>query len=1545
MTDRGILNSRTTIIRQTAVRVVLGSAACAIVIGAAFWLSGRWTALAAPTTLTLTAHDALAWQDEQGKSAALIAGYEGSFDPISQRLVIQGGGDITRRATGGRALQGRVNPNQEVPRNTAYTFTIVNSTFLSSGDQAGNISGEIRLNNQSGATLYNTRLIFTRFNLCPPTGGCDGATAQTPAGTMPGATGFAYYNDGLIPYQNKLHVSRAYGDIPPSGNSSAVWTFNVSTTPARFFFAFVVLADWGVAAESVYPAAVQVNASAGANVLIRGRGFTGSPTVSLLNASGAVVTNLSNVAVTNDTQITATVPAGTAAGIYSVRVTLAGGTAGGQNSSVIRDRLTVTAVPTATLSGAVSSLASAGPFLVTGDVTLTNVTVPPGTVFYVNNNVRVSVAAATALSANGGVPGVPTGAGIAIPSQIVFTAQRSPGAGLPSAGAWAGLDMTSTGQSAVLRNVVVEFGGASNSAGVNFTNSGRTVQFTDSIARFSAGSGIAANGTNDSLVGFTRNRIEYNGLSAATPALLLSGNAALGLYELPGNNIPTSTNVGDASYFYAGANDFTGNSLDAIQIGTDGDQAANDFTRSGVLVGQGTTPIHLRGSNANPAIVGTVPPAAAPEVTINPGALIQLAAGLDFQAGDYSTSRRGCIAANGFAGVNQVPGASLTSSRFIVFDRIGAGGNFGSIFFARNSLTSCLLAFVQVRNGGASVRGNGAVISEGASLVMRNTQVTNSSTGGIVELQGGLLAGTGTTTSNNAQLIIDTIAGGLFGEGNLASEATVLSPLFVATDTQGRGIFFVDGSVSVPVIRFVNTTRNPVVIAGQTIPAGTIRTLAGGGLDLQDNFPGLSTDLGIVTGLAVSNTGEAVYFIDSITPAIRFLNIAAGSITLGGQTINSGRVGTLAAGGNLGATVVALAVHPTNGDVYFCDAANNNNRVYRVAAAGGSPVLVAGSGGNTVGDAAFEGDGSVATSIKLLDPRAVTVDSNGNVYIADTGHNRVIRVSGNSSFLLVQFPNVRTPPVGSPYKNRPFPSGLALANGQLYIALRSAHNIVRVDGSQNPPDIAGLREVSCEYTNDNCGDGGPAKGTAGASPSGGRFKFLDAGTIGVAGDANGLFICDQPGTQGLRGRIRYVNITNNPVEVAGKTINGNNVDTVFGTGLNKPFDTGLANAALLSSPAGVGVEPGTGNIWIAESGNLRYINRTPKPLTIFPGTASAATVQPGRIVTANSQAGLGSSTDNVDITFGGFDTAQGIWVTSQGVYLADARGGPGLQGTNTNLVNRRTSRIRFINTSNQTVDFYQSGVNPISVPPGIVKTIVGGNPDAVRSAEDGPDPLAARLVGALDVAIAPNGDIYFCEAGNKRVRRVNRTNGIVTSIPSTILPGATDPGVTNSAVNAYSGLTFDNQGRLLVADAGANAILREKAAGSAFTTGFDTLLAGAPLISPRDVVVDSTGAFAYVTNAGPLFPAAGDHRVLRLTLSGNTATAATFAGQQGVKGYVGDYGPPLSAQLNLQASGIVITVQGGTGVLSVVPTLNITTGLNGEIIFADSANNAIRRIR
>ena len=58
----------------------------------------------------------------------------------------------------------------------------------------------------------------------------------------------------------------------------------------------------------------------------------------------------------------------------------------------------------------------------------------------------------------------------------------------------------------------------------------------------------------------------------------------------------------------------------------------------------------------------------------------------------------------------------------------------------------------------------------------------------------------------------------------------------------------------------------------------------------------------------------------------------------------------------------------------------------------------------------------------------------------------------------------------------------------------------------------------------------------------------------------------------------------------------------------------------------------------------------------------------------------------------------------------------------------------------------------------------------------------------------------------------------------------------------------------------------------------------------------------------------------------------------------GDGGPAINAQLNLASDDFIISTF-GTPLLSSRVNVTITIGLNGEIIFSDAANNAIRRIR
>ncbi len=1447
----------------------------------------------------------------EGTGGSVLGEFEGRFDAATRRFTIQP--IVARKSDSSDA--GRVAfrsvPGGEVPQGSGFSFSVVNSAFINSGDNPATVSGEIQITNNTNATFYNTRLVFTTFKI--------GGPAGSDAGNTPGAGGFAYFNDGQIPYNGKLNVSRFYGDIPGGGSAKNIWTFAVTNQPPSFFFSYRVLADLGVAAESVQPAAVQVNATTGASVVIKGRGFAGSPTVELLPGSGAplAMTNVS----ANATQITANVPAGTPVGVYSVRVTNPNGTPGGVGSSVLVNRLTVTGAPDGahTLSGVITSLSDTGPYLVLSDATIdAALTILPGAVFYVVNGVTVTVSSGGNIIANGGIPGVAGGAGVPNSAQIVFTAQRAPGATTPTAGSWGGVIATSASAAEmIMRNVVVEYGGAAGGAQIDLTGSGRKLRFTDSISRSSAGAGIAAGAPNDSLAGFSRSRIENNGSSANDPAVWLSANGALGLYDLDSSTGGTS--VGDPSFYYSSANDFAGNLVDAVQIGSDADAASNDFTKSGVLVGQGNIPIRIRGGASNPAIVGAAPPGSPAELAINATAIVHLAPGMDFQAGDYPSNRVGSIAANGYAGF-YLGSQGAMSNKFIEFDEIPGAGNFGAIFFARTAMTNCILNYARVQNGGAGPQGNSEVIVEGLAIKITNSQINNSSSGGLLELLSAYVDTKGTTFSENAQ-IIDTIAGGLLGDGNIGVSANLVTPAAIAADPLGRGVYIVDAPPGISYIRFLNTTRSTITIAGQKIPGGALKNIAGGGLDTGENVSGAFADVGIVTGVATSPNGEIVYFSDAGYPAIRAINVSAGAKTIAGANIDPGNVGTFAVTG-FSSSINGLAVNPLNGDVYVADATAGVNKVFKFAAdipdLSADPVVVAGNSVSSKADDPFP-SGQPATNVPLLQPRAIVLDNSNNLYIADTGHARVIKVdSGGNATVFAQFPP-KADSTGKPYTINPFTSGLAFFNGKIFIANGNAQDVTRIDAPGSLASltlIAGTIGAICDYSSTKCGDGGLAKQAS--------FSLIGSTATpplaGIAADSKGVFVLDQGAI--LRGRVRYINLSGATAEIAGMTIAPNNIDTVAGTGKPSPFDGGLATSARLDAPLGVAADA-KGNLWIVDtlSGKLRFVNRGASTIKIFAGAPAEQDVRPGTIVSVNKDVGIGQS-DDVPANQAGFDTPQGVAVTAEGVYIADSKRGSSTSGAE----GRRTGLIRFINTSSQTVSFFATTANKIDVPPGNITTIAGGGKDG-STAGDGTAPLAAKFIGPSDVAIAPNGDIYVAEPGQRRVRKIERATGNVSSL-----------NLPNSAPNEYTGIGFDSVGRLLIANAGGKQILRGHAPDDG---SFATIISNGLLSRPRDVVEGKDGSL-YVTNAGDATPlSAGDHRIIKIVLSGGV-TASVLAGTT-TPGYTGDGGPAANALLNITPQ--PINVASLSAAVFVRTTVNIVIGPFGEIIFADSINNAIRRIR
>ena len=170
----------------------------------------------------------------------------------------------------------------------------------------------------------------------------------------------------------------------------------------------------------------------------------------------------------------------------------------------------------------------------------------------------------------------------------------------------------------------------------------------------------------------------------------------------------------------------------------------------------------------------------------------------------------------------------------------------------------------------------------------------------------------------------------------------------------------------------------------------------------------------------------------------------------------------------------------TNGDMYVADALND--RICRIERMTGKIVTVAGSGG-----AGFNGDLKQATQAELNGPNAVAVARNGDLYIADTLNNR-IRVVGSATGVIRTIAGDGLPgdtgangdggPAIRAHLNHPTDVILA-PNGDVYVA-DMGHNRIRVVDA-----LTGvIRTVAGNGVAGATGDGGQATAASLSGPSG-----------------------------------------------------------------------------------------------------------------------------------------------------------------------------------------------------------------------------------------------------------------------------------------------------------------------------------------------------------------------------------------------------------------------------------------------------------------------------
>lgn len=126
------------------------------------------------------------------------------------------------------------------------------------------------------------------------------------------------------------------------------------------------------------------------------------------------------------------------------------------------------------------------------------------------------------------------------------------------------------------------------------------------------------------------------------------------------------------------------------------------------------------------------------------------------------------------------------------------------------------------------------------------------------------------------------------------------------------------------------------------------------------------------------------------------------------------------------------------------------------------------------GNLGFAGDGGQARNAVLNYPQRVLIDPAGNVYVSDTGNNRVRKIAPNGVITTVAGGSVASfagdgGPATQALLNQPI--GLALDSaGNLYIADSGNHRVRKVDSSGTITTFAG---DGAPPENGN-GDGGPA---------------------------------------------------------------------------------------------------------------------------------------------------------------------------------------------------------------------------------------------------------------------------------------------------------------------------------------------------------------------------------------------------------------------------------------------------------------------------------------
>jgi uncharacterized protein (TIGR03437 family) len=476
------------------------------------------------------------------------------------------------------------------------------------------------------------------------------------------------------------------------------------------------------------------------------------------------------------------------------------------------------------------------------------------------------------------------------------------------------------------------------------------------------------------------------------------------------------------------------------------------------------------------------------------------------------------------------------------------------------------------------------------------------------------------------------------------------------------------------------------------------------------------------------------------------------------------------------------------------------------------------------------GDGGPASAALLNHLEGVACDSVGNIYISDADDHRVRKIAINGVISTVAGTGHAGlsgdgGPAAAAQLNTPY--GIAVdAAGNLYIADLGNHRIRRVDASGGIITIAGGGVTPAGEA-----DGLPATDAA-----------LDSPRNVVAGPDGAVYFSDFGAN-----RVYAITPFGLLARVAGSGDQGFSGD---GHG---------ALEAKLSSPAGLAFDS-MGALYIADAGNGR-IRR------VFHGIIETLgdSGKPGASPSVAPMLPTGLAFDSED-----------------NLFIADPAGAQVLRVTPDLLVTAFAQAARDLAVGMSGDLYVVSG-------PYLYERFRGGGVAEITGAAtdhqfgDGGPARKARLNRPSAVARDLAGNVYVADTGNDRIRKIAPDFTI-----------STIGGNGAAQWKAPGGVAVDSAGALYVADTGNNRIEKMNTAGltivagagKAGYSGDHDIAVRARLNAPSGLAFDSDGNL-YIADTG-------NHAIRMVTPSG---IITTIAGT-GERGFSGDGGDPASARLD-----------------------------------------------